>query len=176
MATDTLCIFFVSQKQGLEKSKVAKLLQWHLLTVTLITYFMRWSFSWRAHYKKRLASFPFWGRENCKPFFYSEGWSLSTRPSPGGRGGWRGGGLLTTSRNRQASLKTPLKGPGNEKVFPLFFFTVYRTALQRKKHLCILFLGIVRPHSQFPHSCVCERFIYSQDRSTYFLQIHCGNI
>ncbi len=24
--------------------------------------------------------------------------------------------------------------------------------------------------SQFPHSCVCERFIYSQDRSTYFLQ------
>ncbi len=22
--------------------------------------------------------------------------------------------------------------------------------------------------SQFPHSCVCERFIYSQDRSTYF--------
>jgi hypothetical protein len=27
---------------------------------------------------------------------------------------------------------------------------------------------IVRPHSQFPHSCVCERFIYSQDRSSYF--------
>ncbi len=25
----------------------------------------------------------------------------------------------------------------------------------------------IRPHSQFPHSCVCERFIYSQDRSTY---------
>jgi hypothetical protein len=27
-----------------------------------------------------------------------------------------------------------------------------------------------RPLSQFPHSCVCERFIYSQsqDRSTYF--------
>ncbi len=27
--------------------------------------------------------------------------------------------------------------------------------------------GIVRSQYQFPHSCVCERFIYSQDRSTY---------
>ncbi len=36
----------------------------------------------------------------------------------------------------------------------------------------IPFLGIAWPQSQFPHSCVCERFIYSQDRSTkstYFL-------
>jgi hypothetical protein len=24
---------------------------------------------------------------------------------------------------------------------------------------------IARPQSQFPHSCVCERFIYSHDRS-----------
>ncbi len=31
-------------------------------------------------------------------------------------------------------------------------------------------IKIARPQSQFPHSCVCERFIYSQDRSTYFLQ------
>jgi hypothetical protein len=42
--------------------------------------------------------------------------------------------------------------------------------LQRKSHLCIPSKGIVRPHSRFPHSCVCERFIYSQDRSTCFLQ------
>jgi hypothetical protein len=27
--------------------------------------------------------------------------------------------------------------------------------------------GIVRPQSQFPHSCVCERFIYSHDQSAY---------
>ncbi len=27
--------------------------------------------------------------------------------------------------------------------------------------------GIDRPHSQFPHSCVCERFIYSLNRSAY---------
>jgi hypothetical protein len=42
------------------------------------------------------------------------------------------------------------------------------TALQGKSHLCFPFLGIARPQSQFPHSCVCERFIYSQDQSTYF--------
>ncbi len=36
-----------------------------------------------------------------------------------------------------------------------------------KSQLCIPFLGIARPHSRFPHSCVCERFIYSQDWSTY---------
>ncbi len=40
--------------------------------------------------------------------------------------------------------------------------------LQRKSHLYIPFLGIAPPPSQFPHSCVCERLIYSQDRSTYF--------
>ncbi len=27
--------------------------------------------------------------------------------------------------------------------------------------------GIARGQSQFPHSCVCERFMYSQDRSAY---------
>jgi hypothetical protein len=27
--------------------------------------------------------------------------------------------------------------------------------------------GIARPQSQFPHSSVCERFIYSRDRSAY---------
>ncbi len=27
--------------------------------------------------------------------------------------------------------------------------------------------GIARPQSQFPYSCVCERFIYSHDRSAY---------
>jgi hypothetical protein len=41
-------------------------------------------------------------------------------------------------------------------------------SLQRKSHLCIPRKGIARPQSQFPHSCVCERFISSQDRSTYF--------
>ncbi len=52
--------------------------------------------------------------------------------------------------------------------------------LQRQFRLYIPFLGIARPQPQFPHSCVCERFICSQDRSTYFLQqkrqTHRGNI
>ncbi len=43
---------------------------------------------------------------------------------------------------------------------------VWRSALQRKSHFCIPFLGIVRPQFQFPHSRVCVRFKYSQDRST----------
>jgi len=42
------------------------------------------------------------------------------------------------------------------------------TTLQRKSHLCIPRKGISRPQSQFPHSCVCERFLYSQDRFTSF--------
>ncbi len=41
------------------------------------------------------------------------------------------------------------------------------SALQRQFCFYISFLGIARPQPQFPHSCVCERFIYSQDRSTY---------
>ncbi len=53
-------------------------------------------------------------------------------------------------------------------------------SLQRKFHLCIPFLGIARPQSQFPHSWVCEWIIYSQGRSTYFLpqnrQTDPGNI
>jgi hypothetical protein len=53
------------------------------------------------------------------------------------------------------------------KIVPSYFRVLVHT-LQGKSHLCIPFLGIARPQSQFPHSCVCERFMYSQDRSTYF--------
>jgi hypothetical protein len=35
------------------------------------------------------------------------------------------------------------------------------TTLKRQFRLYIPFLGIARPQPQFPHSCVCERFIYS---------------
>ncbi len=41
-------------------------------------------------------------------------------------------------------------------------------ALQRNFDLCIPRKGTARPQSQFPHSCVCERFIYSHDRYTNF--------
>ncbi len=43
----------------------------------------------------------------------------------------------------------------------------YYYTLKGKSHLCITFLGIAQPQSQFPHSYVCEQFIYSQDLSTY---------
>jgi hypothetical protein len=53
-------------------------------------------------------------------------------------------------------------------------------ALQRQFRLYIPFLGIARPQPQFPHSCVFERFIYSQNQSIYILQqnnqTHRGNI
>ncbi len=41
-------------------------------------------------------------------------------------------------------------------------------ALRGKSHVCIPFLGMARPQSKFPHSCVCERLIFSQYRSAYF--------
>ncbi len=40
--------------------------------------------------------------------------------------------------------------------------------LQGNLRVCIPFLGIARPQSQFPHSCVCEQFIHSHDLSTCF--------
>jgi hypothetical protein len=42
------------------------------------------------------------------------------------------------------------------------------STLQRNSNFCIPRKGTERPQSQFPYSRVCERFIYSHDRSTYF--------
>jgi hypothetical protein len=38
----------------------------------------------------------------------------------------------------------------------------------KKFELCIPYKGISRLQSQFPHSCVCERSIYSYVWPTYF--------
>ncbi len=40
-------------------------------------------------------------------------------------------------------------------------------ALYRKSHLSIPRNESVWPRSQFLYSCICERFIYSQDQSAY---------
>jgi hypothetical protein len=57
--------------------------------------------------------------------------------------------------------------------------SVHVHALQRKSHLCIPFLGIARPQSQFLHSCVSEQCI-PRIGPLIFLQqnrhIDCGNI
>ncbi len=44
-----------------------------------------------------------------------------------------------------------------------------RGALQRQnaENLKQIFPGISGPQSQFPHSCVCERIIYSHDGSAF---------
>ncbi len=46
--------------------------------------------------------------------------------------------------------------------------TYYAHPQCKESHLCIPFLGNAWPQSQFPQSCVSERFIDSQDSSTYF--------
>ncbi len=89
--------------------------------------------------------------------------------------GWNRLLLLSTRPNQSAphSVKDYM-------IYKNYNILQYSHILQRKSHVCIPFLGIARPQSQFPHSCVCEQFIYSQDRSTYFLQqnrqINVGNI
>ncbi len=50
------------------------------------------------------------------------------------------------------------------------------TALLRKSHLCMPRKGTKRPQSQFPQACVCEWFIYSQDRSAFCCSNICGPI
>jgi hypothetical protein len=54
----------------------------------------------------------------------------------------------------------------------LCFRAVIVTELQRKSHLCIPFLGVARPQSQIPHSCVCLRFMFSR----IFPHIYCSRI
>jgi hypothetical protein len=53
-------------------------------------------------------------------------------------------------------------------VHHMLFFLSFTTTLQINFDFCISRKGTARPLSQFPHSCVCERFIYSHDWSTYF--------
>ncbi len=54
--------------------------------------------------------------------------------------------------------------------FVVKFVVLVQTVKARtaRSDLCISRNETARPRSQFPHSCICGRFIYSQDRSTYF--------
>ncbi len=91
--------------------------------------------------------------------FFSETESLTALTSHGG------------SKNPKSGQVSQIQ----EKM--VFYFTTHSLlkqilacTLQRQFRLYIPFLGIARPQPQFPHSCVFERFLYSQDQSTYFLQ------
>ncbi len=44
----------------------------------------------------------------------------------------------------------------------------------KKFNLCFPRKRTARPQSQFPQSCVCERFIYSPDRSPFFTAAELG--
>jgi hypothetical protein len=55
-----------------------------------------------------------------------------------------------------------------EAVLLILIHAKYTATLQRNFNLCNTRKVIARSLSQFPHSCVCERSIYSHDRSTYF--------
>ncbi len=56
----------------------------------------------------------------------------------------------------------------NKRAMKIFCLAVVQLKTQNRKfETNIPRKGIARPQSQFPHSCVCERFIYSQDRSAY---------
>jgi hypothetical protein len=90
---------------------------------------------------------------------------MGRRPLPGVRDFTRDGrwstynvSVLKKMGGRCAQTGHPLKLPLPTKLTRLGHFSPAST-LQRKSHLCIPFLGIARPQPQFPHSCVCERFI-----------------
>ncbi len=96
----------------------------------------------------------------------SGGGVCSVRPSEGGacqrssrpllrpfrQSGQGAGQFFSSSQGLLLAIKSPLVKLAH--------------TLQQKTHLWIPRKGTVRPQSQFPHSCVCERFIYFQDRST----------
>ncbi len=63
------------------------------------------------------------------------------------------------------TMNVPYRRPGKELLSCELL--AIPAAQQPKSHLCVPFLGIAGPQSQCPHSCACERFIYSQDQSTY---------
>ncbi len=97
-------------------------------------------------------------------------------------------GALAARRSNHQARSHPRLGqisstdeikPSADEIF-IYYQPSFSNTLQRKSHLCIPFLGIVQPQSQFPHSFVCERFTSSQNWSTYFLlqnrQIKRGNI
>jgi hypothetical protein len=114
---------------------------------------------------------------SCLPFSVLLCVARSSLPlaGQGGKGGgggaksYDGGRAWSSIDYKSQQTKDHPRGPPAD--YPLQISQpITPTALQRKSHLCIPFLGIARPQPQFPHSCVCERFILTQQRSSYFLQ------
>ncbi len=89
----------------------------------------------------------------------------------GGWGGGGGGGKNMISVKKGGNFPLPRRRFAVGHHFPISTALVpqyiVHSTLQRKSHFCVPRKGIARPQSQFPHSCVCERFIYFHDRSAY---------
>jgi hypothetical protein len=75
-----------------------------------------------------------------------------------------------------STLSSSLKFTMNMVLYLFPTDSVYRTAKKQyrkfeinipRKGIDIPRKGIARPQFPIPHSCVCRRFIYSHDRSTY---------
>ncbi len=77
----------------------------------------------------------------------------------GGCGGERRRESGSTGTRRRAGSGSTGRRAKRRSGPPSLSYSTQVTTLQRKHHLCISFLGIARPQPQFPHSCVCERFI-----------------
>ncbi len=113
---------------------------------------------WFSRFKSEITSFGIWSLS--KP-----SWSISVFDF-----------LLTITVLWRAFLRGEIREDNKEKNPRRELLENVRTllvshslvTLQGKSHLCFPFLGIARPQSKFPHSCVCERFINSQDLSIYF--------
>jgi hypothetical protein len=70
----------------------------------------------------------------------------------------RGGRLVLNSSECTRTSRFPLTAE-NRKHTAKTQYRKFETNIPRK--------GIAPPQSQFPHSCVCKRFIFSHDRSAY---------
>jgi len=69
-------------------------------------------------------------------------------------------------RFRQVGVFFPLATSCSSQMADWGIFTNMQARTATKIRFMYPFLGIARTQSQLPHSCVWERFIYSQDRST----------
>jgi hypothetical protein len=78
--------------------------------------------------------------------------------------------LLTSMINIPTTVHLKAIKTNRTMFSPYKYKRLYRlnSTLQQKSHLCFPRKGIVHPQSQLPHSRVCEQFLCSQDRSTYF--------
>ena len=78
------------------------------------------------------------------------------------------GRITVTSSFNEISTDELRPNPKKNIVFDEALCRRRLSTRQRKFPLCIPFLGIARPQSQFLHSCICDRFIYFQHRSFCF--------